>query len=212
MQNFFKKLYRTTILNIMQSDWYYWLLMHVVPYIRFSMYYTSLRGWRYMRGYAKLENGDILCVVDKKKLTSFLIPGTFSHAALVVNKFAEWEISEMTHKNYTKSTFFDICKEADRVVILRCRAWDKEYITNTVIPNCKKMEGALYDISFELGVKMLYCSEMVYLSDSEKRLDLDLSDLIGIGRPYISPDGLYMARNVDIIWDSDKEIPEPGFW
>lgn len=212
MSAFLKNMYHSLILRLMQSDFYYWAVMKVVPYVRFSTYYTSLRGWRYLRGYKTIENGDIICVIDTKKLTTYLIPGMFSHAALVVEKGAEWEISEMTHRNYTKSTFFDICKEADRVVVLRCNDWDLDYIKNTVIPNARAMDGAKYDVSFELGVKMLYCSELVYLSDSERRLKVDLSDLIGLGQPYISPDGLYYAKNVTVVWDSCQEIPMPGYW
>lgn len=212
MKTILKNLYHVLVMKIMQSDIYWWLLMRIIPYIRLSMYYTSLRGWRYQRGYKLLKNGDMLCVVDKKKLTHYLIPGEFSHAALCVNIGDEWEISEMTHRDFTKSTFFDLCKEADRVCIVRCRDWDESYVEKVIVPNCKNFATAKYDVGFELGVKSLYCSELIYQSDTEKRLKCDLTDLIGLGRLYISPTGIYEAKNVDIIWDSDKEIPAPGFW
>lgn len=165
-----------------------------------------------MRGYKKVKNGDFIVVVDNLKLTHFLIPGEFSHAALVIEKGAEWEVSEMTHHNYTKSTFFDICKEADRVVICRCRDWDDEYVKNVLVPECRSFVDVPYDLTFELGVKSLYCSEMVYQSDVEHRLQCSLEDLAGLGRPYISPVGLYHAKNIDIVWDSDKETALPGFF
>lgn len=165
-----------------------------------------------MRGYKLLQNGDILIMVDYKKLTHYIIPGKFSHAALCVDKGNEWEISEMTHHDYTKSAFFDLAKEADRLVILRCEAWDADYIKNVVIPTCKSFVNATYDVTFSLGVKMLYCSEMVYQSDPEKRLQVNLDDLIGLNRPYLSPSELYDAKNVKVVWDSAKEVPAPGFW
>lgn len=207
LKNTYKKIKAKILYSILQSGWYSWLVMNVVPYVRFSTYYTKLKGYHYKRGYAVLKKGDILLTIDEKKLTTVLIPGEFSHAALVVDKGAEveWEVSEMTRTDYTKSTFFDICKEADRVVILRCKDWTQEYITDKVIPAAKALQDAKYDVQFKLGVQALYCSELIYEADVDKKLKLDLSDLAGIGRPYISPTGLYKAENVEIIWDSAKE-------
>lgn len=44
-----KKIYRRLLLMVMQSKPYAWLLLSVIPYIRFTTYYTSLRGWKYQR-------------------------------------------------------------------------------------------------------------------------------------------------------------------
>jgi hypothetical protein len=92
-----------------------------------------------------------------------------------------------------------MCKESDKLAIIRCKDWDPEYILK-VIEKCKTFEGCLYDNEFEFGVKALYCSELVYQSDFEKRLQVNLEDLAGIGRPYISPYGLFIAKNIEIIW------------
>ncbi len=194
------------ILWMMRTKIYLWALKNVIPYIRFTTYYTSLRGWKYRRGYRILRPGHIILTLDKKKLTTLLIPGEFSHAALCVDKEADWEISEMTHTDYTKSTFFDLCKEADRVVIMECKDWDVHY-TRQVVANCKKMVFAKYDIAFSMGVEALYCSELIYQADEERRLQVNLEDLAGIGQEYISPNGLYKAKNGKVLWDSDKEIP-----
>ena len=190
---------------MMNTDTYLWLLKHVIPYIRFTTYYTSLRGAKYQEGYKKLKPGHIILTIDKKKLTSLLIPGTFAHAALCLAKSDSpnvYEVAEMTHTDYTKSYFFDICKEADRVIILECVDWDEEYVQQ-VIAKCLEFEGAVYDVKFGFGVKALYCSELVYQSDFERRLNVNLEDLAGLGREYISPDGLYKAKNIKVIWDSD---------
>ena len=193
------------LLAVMQTKLYAWLLLRVVPFIRFSTYYTSLRGWKYHRGYRLLRAGDIVLTTDRKKLTTLLIPGEFTHAAQCIDMFSEWEICEMTHENFTKSCFFDLCKEADRVVILRCRDFDHAYVKQ-LVEKCRSFQDAVYDLQFDLGVKALYCSELVYQSDFERRLQVSLEDLAGLGRPYISPTGLYHAKNVDVVWDSDKEI------
>jgi hypothetical protein len=207
------------LLWIMSTHLYRLLLKHIIPKIRFSMLLPSLRGYKYKRGYRNLKPGDILVTNDKAKLTSFLIPGEFAHAALCVAKGAseEFEVAEMTHHDYTHSTFFDLCKEADRVVIIRCADWDKEY-TAKVIKKCISYDGVKYDSLFTYGVTALYCSELVTMSDFEDRLKVSFDDLVGMGKLYISPTGLYRgalpnkrglasnkSKNCYVVWDSDNE-------
>src|SRR6266498_2616908 len=93
---------RRLILAFMQTSIYRYLLLRVIPFVRLTTYYTSLRGWKCQRGYGLLQPGDILCTVDRKKLTTLLIPGEFTHTAVCVahacgDKGCEWEVSEMTH-------------------------------------------------------------------------------------------------------------------
>ena len=197
-----KTMYRKFVNWLMSTRIYNYLLKHVIPYIRFTTYYTSLRGWKYHRLYKLLQPGDVLLTIDKKKLTTLLIPGDFSHAAMCVSMDGIWEVSEMTHSDYTKSTFFDVCKESDRVVIMRCTNCTQEQI-NKAIEKCKSFEGAVYDNAFDVGVQALYCSELIYQSYEKNLLEANLEDLAGLGREYISPDGLYKAKNLHVVADSD---------
>jgi len=197
-----KTLYRRTVNWLMSTRLYEYLLKHVIPYIRFTTYYTSLRGIKYHALYNHLQAGDVLLTIDRKKLTTVLIPGDFSHAAMFISKDGVWETSEMTHDDYTKSTFFDVCKESDRVVIMRPNLSQQKI--DAAIEKCKSFEGAAYDSSFDLGIKTLYCSELIYQSYSNNSLQANLEDFAGLGRPYISPTGLYHAKNLTIIADSDK--------
>jgi hypothetical protein len=158
-----------------------------------------------MRGYKLLQPGDIILTNDAWKLTSFLIPGQWTHAALCVTRDSEFEIAEMTHTNFTRSTFFDLCKEATRVMILRCQEWDAEYIPK-VIQKCLSFSRAQYDIRFCQGPEALYCSELIVESDFEHRLKASNEDILGLGMPYVSPTGISLADNVVVIWDSDNEI------
>lgn len=195
----------------MRTALYAWILTKVLPFLRFSTQYTRFSGKSFVEGYTKLKRGQILLTVDESKATSFLIPGLMSHAAFVVNVCnagnQKYEVAEMTHLNFTKSYFFDVCKEASRVIILECTDWRTYEIDKMIeyIPNFYKCK---YDIRFTLGVRSLYCSELIYQLDNavnrfKNQLKLDLSDLAGIGQPYISPDGLLFAQNVRVVWDSD---------
>jgi len=195
---------------VTETKVYWWLLIHVIPYIRFSMYYTSFRGWKYHAGYLLLQPGDIILTKDSKKLTTLLIGGTWTHAAQCVGKhgtsqYPGFEIAEMTHHHFTRSHFFDLCKESDRVAIIRCWSYDPCYV-GAVIEKCLSFKDAEYDVDFDLGVTQLYCSELVYQADFDRRLEVDLGDIAGLGTKYISPTGLWEAKNVDVIWDSGTLI------
>ena len=196
------KLYRRFVGWVMQTRMYRYLLKHVIPYIRFTTYYTNLRGKKYHALYEKLEAGDVILTIDKKKLTTLLIPGEFSHAAMCVSLDKRWEVSEMTHTDYTKSCFFDICKESDRVVIMRCKKITEKQLS-TAIETCKSMKDAKYDTEFSLGISALYCSELIYVSYENNLIEANLEDFVGLGRPYISPVGLYHAENLEVVIDSD---------
>ncbi len=189
----------------MTTRFYHWLLKSVIPYIRFSTYYTSMRGRTYHKLYEAIQPGDIILSVDDKKLTTFLINGEFSHAALCVSKDKDWEVSEMTHRDYTKSTVSDICYEATRVVVLRCKEWKGNYLLD-VIRTCKEFDGVPYDNMFELGVEALSCAELIYESDKQRKLDVNLEDVVGLGQLYISPTGLWSAKNTTIIFDTKENL------
>lgn len=184
---------------------YRWFLKKVAPYIRVSLYYTSMRGWKYHRGYKLLREGDIILAKDKLKLTTFIIGGEWAHAGICVSKNGDFECAEMTHNDFTKSTFADMCFEADRVAIIRCKDWDPEY-TKKVIEKVRNLQHAKYDVEFSFKNDFLYCSELIYAADVEKRLDVDLEDLEQLGREYLSPTGLWNALNVELIWDSKEEV------
>lgn len=195
------KIYKRFIIWIMRTNFYFFFLKNIIPFIRFSTYYTKLKGKQYHKLYSQLEVGDIIVTVDKKKLTSLLIPGEFSHAAMCVSKDGLWETSEMTHSDYTKTCFFDICKESDRVVILGVKNASEEEKINAA-NKCKSFEGAKYDASFSLGIEALYCSELCLVSWGNEKIRADLSDFANIGQPYVSPTDLYEAEGLYIKVDS----------
>ena len=187
----------------MQTNFYAWLVKKVIPYIRFTTYYTSMRGIKYHKIYDAIKPGDIILTTDKRKLTTFLIPGEWAHAAVCVSKDKTFEVAEMTHTDYTKSTVADVCFEADRVRVLRGNDFTPEY-TEKFIEKCKSFDGVPYDDQFVLGVKALSCSELVWASDYEDRLGVSLKDVAGLGRDYISPTGIFKAKHIDLVIDSDS--------
>ena len=208
MKYFLNTLKLKSIEWLMTTKLWKHVLMKIIPFIRFSMYYTDFTGVQYNALNKVLHPGDVLLCIDKRKLTTKLIPGEFSHAAMCISRDGVWEIAEMTHHNYEKSCLFDVCKQSDRVVILRPQLPLGQI--NSAIDKCKSFEGVDYDITFSLGVEALYCSEMVYESYSENALGVNISDLLGLGKPYISPSGLYTAKHLEVVIDSADIYKERG--
>jgi hypothetical protein len=217
-----KKLKMEIIFWIIKQKWYQWLMINVVPFLRFSTYYALPSNNEFLkwgslcrRGYKHLQPGDIILTVDDKKLGSMVIGGATadhvgetnfipSHAALCVGKGEDFEVAEMTHHHFTESAWEDVCFESTRVVILRCKAFDEHYIKEVLIPTCKSFKDKKYDVTFSMGIETLICSELVYFADKERRLIVNLDPILGF-KPYISPLGLYKAKNCFVVWDSDEE-------
>lgn len=210
---------------LFSQSWYTNLMVNIIPKLRMTTYYALPTNKKFEKwgalariGHKHLKAGDILLALDEKKLSSKVIGNATakfgdgevdfvpSHAALCVEASydSKFEVAEMTHLDYTKSTWEDICFEATRVMIVRCTDWDEKYIKEKVIPTCLSFEDKKYDLKFEQGMKELICSELVYFSDPEKRLKVNLDPVLGFD-PYISPVGLLKGKNVEIIWDSNKE-------
>jgi hypothetical protein len=207
---------RKILLWLVQTRFWSWLLLKEIPYIRFTTYYASFPGKEHYLGYGYLNPGDFILTVDRKKLTTMLVPGTMTHAAFCVghagkNKFFPiqdtqefFEVAEMTHHGFTKSWWFDICKESDRVLIMTCMDWTEDDKAK-IIARVKSFQHAAYDVAFTLGVNALYCSELVYQAETQTvgKMKFDLTDMAGLGQPYISPDGLMFSENSLCLYDSD---------
>jgi len=205
-----KKLLAKFVYWMMGQNWYRWFLLKVVPKLRINLGYTMIEGLSYKLGYSRLRPGDILLSVDYHKALTPLIGGDFAHAAFCVSKDEYgMEIVEMVGDGFKEICFYDFCKEADRVAIIRCERYDPDYVKK-MIRNAYAYKTSPYDVHFEFeqetGVKMntkpLYCAELVYLADEENRIGASLEDMMGIGHPYISPTGLLKASHASLIWDS----------
>ena len=196
---------RKLLLFFMQSKLYSYLCKHVIPYIRFSLYYPKFTGIDFKQAQKLIKPCDIILTTDKKKLTSFLIPGVIDHAVLYLGEQGTFDLVEMTHENYKQGYLFDVCKESDRIIIIRCLHFDDNY-KYQMIEKALSFKDAVYDYDFEFGVKSLYCSELIYHSDFEHRIKVDLSDIVGLGRQYISPSGLLYSPSVWCVYDSEYEF------
>lgn len=161
------------------------LIKRVIPKIMFRTQYSKITGARYLEVANYLKEGDILLSVDNYKLTSFLIPGYWSHAGIVKSTNGQITISEMISDGYSETNLYDFCKSSDNIMVIRVDKNQSGYglrMANEI----NKYINSQYDIEFEHGDKEMYCSELVAACDFENRLGLDLSKII-------TPDDIYKA-------------------
>lgn len=190
----FKNLKVKFILWLMKSRAYRFFLKYIIPNLTFF----TATGPNYFfkeRVRERMKPGDVLLSKSSGHLTNVLIGGTYSHAALVVGPN---RIAEMTANGFDIVDVDKFCKQSTRICLLRLKDGDEAY---GILMSYKALEfaNAEYDLDFTLGVETLYCSELCYQSDFEKRFQCDLTDLAGLGRPYISPVGLYQAKGLEIV-------------
>lgn len=219
------KFYRQTMYQMLDSRLWYIVLEKYVPYIRLTTYYPQLKQQLiYNTLYKDLRPGDILLQVDKKKLTTIGIGGEWSHVGICVAKGEnKVEVVDMTHVGFRKTDFFTFCKEATRVAIIRVTdsRWTQEY-NERFISRIWEEEGSEYNFTFRAkekhdprkhgptnkdGVKVHkfnYCSQLPMVGDFEDIIDANWEDLAGLGVPYISPTGLWNAKNIQVIRDTGK--------
>lgn len=163
-------------------------MLHIVPKIRFTMGLPKFSGIQYenLKGY--LKPGDILVSVDRSKLSTLLIPGEWSHAAI----WTGTHVMEALPGGVEKNLLYDFCRTADDIGVVSYK--DQAY-AQVMATEAEKYLGLEYDAKFSMGPEQVYCSELVFLADKERRLKLNLQDFHGIGMDYICPDDVWNAQD-----------------
>ena len=217
-----KSIYRKTIFWLMDTKFWFNLLKYTIPFLRLTPYYPKLRRLVFQKMYALLKPGDIIFQIDEKKITAKFIGGEWSHVGICVAKGYGVEVVEMTHEDFHQTDFFEFCKQATRVAIGRINdpKWGPNY-NQMFIDNVWKEKDSIYNFSFrakekhdprkhgpttKTGGKVFkfnYCSQLPMTADTKDIIEANWEDLAGLGVPYISPTGLFHAKNMEIIADSE---------
>lgn len=184
------------LLWLMSTRFYKFLLKYVIPEI--TIFHGPGPNWVVKESLRRtMLPGDVLLSKSSFHLTNLLIGGRFSHGAMVISTD---KIAEMKANDFDLTDVNKFCEGATRIALLRLKPFDENY-ANQMANTAMSFSNAQYDTSFTLGVESLYCSELCFQSDIENRMDVDLSDLVGMGRPYVSPEGLYSAKGLQVIFE-----------
>lgn len=141
----------------------------------------------------KAKPGDFILCSDKRKLLSFIIPGKFTHAALIGENHNAFE---MTNKNFKVEHILDILYQADYAVLCRIKGIDSDYASK-MVERAKTFSRAKYDVQFNIGRNELYCIELIYHADFEHRLEVKSTTVFD--KKIITGDDLFFAKNCEVI-------------
>ena len=191
--------------QLQRTHTYAFLMYYVVPRWRLSICHTSMTDEKYRAGLALLEKGDTVLTRDRWAVSTWLVPGYWTHALLCVGEIdGEMMCVEMTRKGRGKVTFAKAAFHSSSFEIERCPRFDPVYIDH-MMEKSEEFKDAEYDTLFLLGPHKIYCSEYVKLCDTENRMGVKLSRAWGTGEPVVSPDDLAAGSNVVVVYNSDEE-------
>jgi len=180
----------------MSTRFYRFLLKYVIPEI--TILVAPGPNWNMKKKLLdSMLPGDFLVSKSSFHLTNWLIGGDFSHAAIVLDKDV---IAEMKANDFDIATVKEFCKGATRVALLRINNIPEGYGLQMAAKSMDFSESK-YDVEFKMGPEALFCSELCWASDFKGLMQADLTDLIGVGTKYISPDGVYKAKNVEVVFE-----------
>lgn len=197
----FKPVLRKFIRWLLSTRLCAFFVKYVIPEVKF--FHAPGPSWRVKQDFKQtMRIGDILLSKSRGHLTNLLIPGKFSHAAIVIGKN---KIAEMKANDFDVVDFEHFSKHTTRLALLRLRPYEKEY-ARQMANKAMSFSSARYDRLFSLGVDALYCSELCYEADFQRRMKADLSDLEGLGQKYISPVGLYEAPGLHAVLEWEDRL------
>lgn len=151
--------------------------------------------------------GIIISSRDPSKVTGLLIPTDIDHSAVIVGYFTElrdFGVIEAVASGVRLVSLRDFIRTSEAVTCHVGEGWDN-YYRRMVTITALLFRGKPYDRKFKFGAESLYCSEISYECDVEKRCKYNLDDFAGIGREYISPKGITEAVGMVKIFDSEIE-------
>lgn len=200
-------MHKKLIIWLMKTKLYKWIVLKLIPKLKYPTIHTKLNGQTYNLFYEILKPGDVLLSKNKWSMSSLLVPGDFSHAAFCVSKDGKNEIIEAVAQGVRTVTFYDFYKDCSDIAILRGSG--ELFTPGYIARMCHKAiyfynNRTGYDYMFEFGVDALYCSELIAHIDFDQKFGFSYMDLAGLGRYYISPTGILHGKNIEVIVDSRK--------
>lgn len=193
---------RRIVLWLLDSWLVRYLMKWVIPSIRFGKRPIPEKVKRELS--LVIRAGDCILTRDPLKLSNILIGGRWSHAAICTFMLDDFMpiIGEMSHSGFQELSLDNFLGYSQSVAVIRPKLASFTYRAEMATQARRlgfKAQG--YDNVFTMGEKSLFCSELVYLADYMGEYKASLEDLAGLGHPYISPDGLYKAKEAQIVFE-----------
>ena len=167
------------------------LYLHKFP--MFAFYKPNIhkvRGDQVAEVLDLLQNGDFLVRRFDGYLSTFFIPGFWTHVGMYYDNSAIHSIGDGVLKEHV----LNFCR-TDSIAILRVK--DKNLIPKA-IQKAETCIGIDYDFEFETDNEDLYCTEFMDVC-YDRIFDGDYESITGI--QILTPDGLFDSNEVDLIYE-----------
>ena len=211
-----KNLYRSAVRWAVRTPAYKYVLNKVLPkwQWRKKKYTPEAMHWQYLCLIRTLNeyfrdvryaNGVVISTRDSSKVTGLIIPSDLDHSAIIERwseQLQDFSIIHAVADGVQRGTLKELCTSCEGFVAHVGEDWDYDYRVS-MVDRAVQMLGKPYDGSFKFGVEELYCSEIIYLADFDKRCKYDTQDLAGLGQEYISPKGITEAVGMTKIFDNE---------
>lgn len=169
-------------------------------------------GKDYYKAWPKLKPGAIFLTKIRGDLTSYIIPGYWSHAAIYAprtNATVDEMVMEAEGPGVLQTDLVSFMTSKDELVILEPLVSDA--IKARAAEIATSQLGMPYDYAFDFhmsGQKAFYCSELVWWSYAqaclEAKVECPFEPEMELGVPTISPDNIYASLNFHVVYDSRK--------
>jgi hypothetical protein len=189
--------YRRTMARWVWESWpVQFVIKHIMP-LRLSTGLPPLTERQFWAGIDVPQTGDIVVTYDKGKIGAFFTPKgkkPSSHVLWCKGRDEHGPIlAEMKKKGYGEVGWFETCKHARRVYVLRAKMMTPEYAA-FMVGNCNALAAMCpeYDDTFQLGnekqkVPKATCAELPLILDTEGKYGIKPRRMWGTGYKYVAP-------------------------
>lgn len=150
---------------------------------------STLRYDAFLRIASHARAGDVLVTTRSGSGASWLIPGRWSHAALLTD---DASVVHAVWPRVQRAWLVELVLGATSVALLRPRFADKAQATQAVSYATTKI-GLPYDLGFSAGIDAFYCSELVWRAYREACPEWRFEARRRLGEDTVAPQDLYDA-------------------
>lgn len=175
--------------------------------------HKRINGLVFQKIAPQLKPGSVFVTKIRGDLTSFIIPGFWSHAAIFTPTKAQYGefVTEAEGPGVIKTDLITFLTSKDEVMVLE--PYVPDYVKARAAEIAETQLGKPYDYDLDFSMsdeKAFYCSELVWWSYAQACKEFNVPcpfiPQIELGVETISPDNIANSANFHVVFDSRKQV------
>lgn len=148
-----------------------------------------------------IRSGDIVLTKTHGRLTNWMIPGGYKHAAMIVSCDDVLHVCEAAYPHVKESDLLSFMLRSDEVCVIRPRGVSK-HEQAAAAEQMRKLVGKPYDLLFEPGEDAFYCSEAIAFCYhvASPQLSFERRSILGVDT--VIPDDFRRSSKMKVIIES----------